>query len=47
MRCRWSSCSPVDGRIRICERLRDVPGWVVVYVLVHELAHLLEAGHDE
>ena len=23
-----------------------MPGWVVDYVLVHELAHLLEAGHN-
>ncbi|MCO1660754.1 M48 family metallopeptidase [Pseudonocardia humida] len=47
MRTRWASCTPVDGTIRISERLRDVPGWVVDYVLVHELTHLLEAGHDE
>src|SRR6201995_4256679 len=47
MRARWASCTPVDGTIRISERLRDVPGWVVDYVLVHELAHLLEPGHDE
>ena len=47
MRTRWASCTPVDGTIRISERLRDVPGWVVDYVLVHELAHLLEPGHDE
>jgi predicted metal-dependent hydrolase len=47
MRTRWASCTPVDGTIRISERLRDVPAWVVDYVLVHELAHLLEAGHDE
>ncbi len=47
MRTRWASCTPVDGTIRISERLRDAPGWVVDYVLVHELAHLLEPGHDE
>jgi predicted metal-dependent hydrolase len=47
MRTRWASCTPVDGTIRVSERLRDVPGWVVDYVLVHELAHLLEPGHDE
>jgi hypothetical protein len=46
MRTRWASCTPVDATIRISERLRDTPGWVVDYVLVHELAHLLEPGHD-
>ena len=38
---------PADGTIRVSERLRDVPGWVLDYVLVHELTHLLEPGHDE
>ncbi|MDN5747231.1 MAG: DUF45 domain-containing protein [Pseudonocardia sp.] len=47
MRTRWASCTPADGTIRISERLRDAPAWVVDYVLVHELAHLLEPGHDE
>jgi predicted metal-dependent hydrolase len=47
MRTRWASCTPADGTIRISERLRDAPGWVVDYVLVHELAHLLEAGHNQ
>jgi predicted metal-dependent hydrolase len=46
MRTRWASCTPSEGTIRISERLRDVPGWVVDYVLVHELTHLLEPGHD-
>lgn len=47
MRTRWASCTPDDGTIRVSERLRDVPGWVVDYVLVHELAHLLSAAHDD
>lgn len=46
MRTRWASCTPDDATIRISERLRDVPAWVVDYVLVHELTHLLEPGHD-
>ncbi|WP_216217109.1 M48 metallopeptidase family protein [Amycolatopsis aidingensis] len=46
MRTRWASCTPVDRTIRVSERLRDVPSWVLDYVLVHELAHLRVAGHD-
>lgn len=44
---RWGSCSVADRTIRISDRLRDVPGWVLDAVLVHELAHLLRADHDE
>jgi predicted metal-dependent hydrolase len=46
-RSRWGSCTPVDRSIRLSSRLRDMPVWVVDYVLVHELAHLIEAGHNE
>ena len=42
---RWGSCTPADGSIRLSARLKGMPGWVVDYVLLHELAHLLEAGH--
>lgn len=42
---RWGSCTPVDGSIRLSNRLQGMPGWVVDYVLVHELAHLLVPGH--
>ncbi|MDL5157242.1 M48 metallopeptidase family protein [Actinomycetospora termitidis] len=45
MRTRWASCTPSDGTIRVSERLREVPGWVLDHVLVHELAHLRESGH--
>jgi predicted metal-dependent hydrolase len=43
---RWGSCTPLDGTIRISSRLRGMPGWVVDYVLLHELAHLLEPSHN-
>ncbi|WP_083282930.1 M48 family metallopeptidase [Humibacillus sp. DSM 29435] len=44
-RTRWGSCTPADGTIRLSAQLRDMPGWVRDYVLLHELAHLLETGH--
>jgi predicted metal-dependent hydrolase len=43
---RWGSCTPADGTIRLSSRIRGMPDWVVDYVLVHELAHLLQPGHD-
>ncbi|GAA4678870.1 M48 family metallopeptidase [Nocardioides nanhaiensis] len=43
---RWGSCTPGDRTIRLSERLQSMPSWVIDYVLVHELAHLLEPGHD-
>lgn len=42
---RWGSCTPVDATIRLSDRLRAMPAWVIDYVLAHELAHLLEPGH--
>ncbi|EFV93306.1 hypothetical protein ES5_01545 [Dietzia cinnamea P4] len=44
MTTRWASCSPASGEIRISEALRDVPAYVLDYVLVHELAHLVVPG---
>ena len=45
MRTRWGSCTPATATIRISDRLKAVPDWVLDYILVHELAHLLVAGH--
>ncbi|MCC7104207.1 MAG: M48 family metallopeptidase [Chloroflexi bacterium] len=42
---RWGSCDASVGRLRISDRLRRLPGFVLEYVLVHELAHLLEPNH--
>ena len=44
-RTRWGSCTPAEGTIRLSASLRDMPSWVRDYVLLHELAHLLEPGH--
>ena len=42
---RWGSCSLHSREIRIASRLQTVPEWVLDGVIVHELTHLLEAGH--
>ena len=42
---RFGSCTPDDGTIRLSDRLAAMPVWVRDYVLVHELAHLVEANH--
>lgn len=42
---RWGSCTLIDGSIRISTRVQGMPEWVLDYVLLHELAHLLHAGH--
>ncbi|MGB9902022.1 M48 family metallopeptidase [Methanothrix sp.] len=42
---RYGSCTPSDGTIRISSRLRSMPVWVEDYVIVHELAHMIEPNH--
>ncbi|TDC75310.1 M48 family metallopeptidase [Streptomyces hainanensis] len=42
---RWGSCTPALGSIRLSHRLQGMPEYVVDYVLLHELAHLLVPGH--
>lgn len=43
---RWGSATPADGSIRLSDKLRPMPQWVIDYVLLHELSHLLVAGHN-
>ena len=42
---RWGSCTPADGTIRISARVKGMPPWVLDYVILHELTHLLQPGH--
>ncbi|MER5376731.1 M48 family metallopeptidase [Streptomyces sp. NPDC002553] len=42
---RWGSCTPAEGSIRLSHRLKGMPEYVIDYVLLHELAHLLVPGH--
>ncbi len=43
---RWGSCTPSTGEIRISDRLADAPPYVLDYVVVHELAHLVHGDHS-
>lgn len=43
---RWGSCTPATGTIRISTRLKGMPHWVLDYVLLHELAHLITPDHS-
>lgn len=46
MKRRFGSCTPQDGSIRISRELAAFPDYVLDYVLVHELAHLVHADHS-
>lgn len=46
MRTRWGSCNIRTGKIWLSLELADKPQELLEYVLVHELIHLLEAGHN-
>jgi predicted metal-dependent hydrolase len=41
----WGSCTFTDGAIRIARRAASLPDWVLDYLLVHELAHLVHSDH--
>lgn len=43
---RWGSCTPLERSIRLSDNLREFPDYVIDYVIIHELAHLLVADHS-
>ncbi len=42
---RWGSCTHARGTIRISHHVKGMPEWVLDYVLLHELAHLIHPNH--
>ena len=41
----WGSCTIEDRAIRLSNRLDDAPRYALDYILLHELVHLIVAGH--
>ena len=42
----WGLCTPSTAQVRVSARLVGFPVWVLDYVIVHELAHLVVDRHD-
>ena len=47
MKTRWGSCNHVTGSIRLNTDLAKKPRECLEYIVVHEMAHLLEPTHSE
>jgi hypothetical protein len=43
---RWGSCTHARKTIRISHHVKGMPEWVLDYVLLHELAHLIHPNHS-
>ncbi|MFZ2362560.1 MAG: SprT family zinc-dependent metalloprotease [Anaerolineae bacterium] len=46
LRVRWASCTPKNN-LNFNWRIVKAPAFVIDYLIVHELAHLLEPNHSE
>lgn len=46
MKTRWGGCNPATGNIRLNTELAKKPPECLEYILVHELAHLIEPTHN-
>jgi predicted metal-dependent hydrolase len=46
MKTKWGSCSPATAGIRLNTDLARKPRACLEYIVVHEMAHLLEPTHN-
>lgn len=46
MKTKWGSCNPASGNIRLNTDLAKKPPECLEYIVVHELAHLIEPTHN-
>ena len=46
MKTKWGSCNPATGIVRLNTELARKPPVCLEYIVVHELAHLLEPTHN-
>lgn len=46
MKTRWGSCNPASGAIRLNTELAKKPPECLEYIVVHEMAHLIEPTHN-
>lgn len=46
MKTKWGSCNPSSGAIRLNTELAKKPPECLEYIVVHEMAHLLEPTHN-
>lgn len=47
MKTKWGSCNPTNGRLLFNLELAKKPLDCTEYIVVHELAHLIERRHDD
>jgi len=47
MKTRWGSCTPSRGYIRLNTELAKKPRECLEYLIVHEMAHLIEPTHND
>ena len=45
--CKFGSCSFRTGKIRISHSIAQMPVWVRDYVVMHEMAHIIEPNHSK